>query len=284
MTETYIFFPRLDLSVDRRYRPRPSTGRPPAPWCRESTIPMTFCCALKCRDGIVALADTQIVRGSEQVNKSKLAILHDRGESFFIMTSGLRSVRDKLMIYAEEAIAGSDVGCERLYQAANLFGTQMQRIREEDGSSLKAANLPFNAHAIIGGWLAGDSEPSLFYLYPEGNWIEVDVDSPWFMIGRSSYGKPILDRQMRVDVSLERATALALLAFDATQTSVTDVDYPIDMLTLASADRETRQARFSRETLAPATDDWHTRLAEALDALPMDWADSLVAPGGRRPD
>ena len=245
---------------------------------------MTFCCALKCRDGIVALADTQIVRGSEQVNKSKLAILHDRGESFFIMTSGLRSVRDKLMIYAEEAIAGSDVGCERLYQAANLFGAQMQRIREEDGSSLKAANLPFNAHAIIGGWLAGDSEPSLFYLYPEGNWIEVDVDSPWFMIGRSSYGKPILDRQMRVDVSLERATALALLAFDATQTSVTDVDYPIDMLTLASADRETRQARFSRETLAPATDDWHTRLAEALDALPMDWADSLVAPGGRRPD
>ena len=236
---------------------------------------MTFCCALKCRDGLVALADTQIVRGSEQVNKSKLAILHDRDESFFIMSSGLRSVRDKLMIYAEEAIAESSEGCERLYQAANLFGAQMQRIREEDGEALAASKLPFNAHAIIGGWLREDPEPSLFYLYPEGNWIEVDDDSPYFMIGRSYYGKPILDRQMRSDVPLERAAALAFLALDATQASVTDVDYPIDMLSLSSADRATRQARYSREELAAASDDWQARLGDAIDALPMDWAGPL---------
>jgi len=237
---------------------------------------MTFCCALKCRDGLVALADTQIVRGSEQVTKSKLAILHDRDESFFIMTSGLRSVRDKLMIYAEEAIADSSAGCERLYQAANLFGEQMQRIREEDGEALKASKLPFNAHAIIGGWLRGDPEPTLYYLYPEGNWVEVDADSPYFMIGRSYYGKPILDRQMTGDVSLERATALAMLAFDATQTSVTDVDYPIDMLSLSAGDRTTRQARYGREDLASASRDWQEHLAAAIDSLPMDWAGSLL--------
>ena len=237
---------------------------------------MTFCCALKCRDGLVALADTQIVRGSEQVTKSKLAILHDRDESFFIMTSGLRSVRDKLMIYAEEALAEAEEGCERLYQAANLFGAQMQRIREEDGESLKASNLSFNAHAIIGGQLRGDDEPTLYYLYPEGNWIEVDPDSPYFMIGRSYYGKPILDRQMRGDVSLGRATALAMLAFDATQTSVTDVDYPIDMLSLAASDRTTRQARYERSDLARAAEDWQDHLAAAIDSLPMDWAGSLL--------
>ena len=244
---------------------------------------MTFCCALKCRDGLVALADTQIVRGSEQVTKSKLAILHDRDESFFIMTSGLRSVRDKLMIYAEEALAESSVGCERLYQAANLFGAQMQRIREEDGEALKASNLPFNAHAIIGGWFQQDPEPSLYYLYPEGNWVEVDADSPYFMIGRSYYGKPILDRQMTSAVSLERATALALLAFDATQTSVTDVDYPIDMLTLAAADRTTRERRYTRSDLADASDDWQRHLAQAIDTLPMDWADPLLCPGEGAP-
>jgi len=237
---------------------------------------MTFCCALRCRDGIVALADTQIVRGSEQVNKSKLAILHDRDESFFIMTSGLRSVRDKLMIYAEEAIREASSGCERLYEAANLFGAQMQRIREEDGEALKASNLSFNAHAIIGGWLRDDPDPSLFYLYPEGNWVEVDDDSPYFMIGRSYYGKPILDRQMRADVTLSRATALALLAFDATQTSVTDVDYPIDMLTLARSDRKTRQARYTRDDLEAASADWQARLGDAIDALPMDWAGPLL--------
>lgn len=238
---------------------------------------MTFCCALKCREGLVALADTQIVRGSEQVTKSKLAVLHDRDESFFIMTSGLRSVRDKLMIYAEEALAESSTGCERLYQTANLFGEQLQRIRAEDGESLKASGLPFNAHAIIGGRLQGDPEPSLYYLYPEGNWIEVDEDSPYFMIGRSYYGKPILDRQMRSDIPLPRATALAMLSFDATQTSVTDVDYPIDMLTLSSDDHVTRQARYTREDLASASSDWQRHLANAIDELPMHWADALIA-------
>ena len=237
---------------------------------------MTFCCALKCNGGLVALADTQIVRGSEQVSKSKLAILHDRDESFFIMTSGLRSVRDKLMIYAEEALAASSEGCERLYQAANLFGAQMQRIREEDGEALKASNLSFNAHAIIGGWLRGDPEPTLYFLYPEGNWVEVAEDSPYFTIGRSYYGKPILDRQMHAEVSLERATALAVLAFDATQTSVTDVDFPIDMLTLSRADRATRQARYERDALAPATAFWQAQLADALAHLPMDWAGELT--------
>ena len=237
---------------------------------------MTFCCALKCNGGLVALADTQIVRGSEQVSKSKLSILHDRDESFFIMTSGLRSVRDKLLIYAEEAIADAEQGCERLYQAANLFGAQMQRIREEDGEALKASNLSFNAHAIIGGWLRGDPEPTLYFLYPEGNWVEVAEDSPYFTIGRSSYGKPILDRQMHPGVSLERATALAVLAFDATQTSVTDVDFPIDMLTLSAADRGTRQARYERDALDPATTFWQAHLADALEHLPMDWAEGLL--------
>ena len=237
---------------------------------------MTFCCALKCRDGLVALADTQIVRGSEQLNKSKLSVLDGGDESFFVMTSGLRSVRDKLMIYAEEALDESG-GCTRLYQTANLFGEQMRRIREEDGEALEASGLTFNAHAIIGGWLAEDPEPSLHFLYPEGNWIEVDADSPYFMIGRSYYGKPILDRQMRADVSLTRAVALAMLAFDATQTSVTDVDYPVDLLTLARADRHARQARYDREDLAEAAASWRRHLAEAIDELPMEWAAALLA-------
>lgn len=249
---------------------------------------MTFCCALRCDEGIVALADTEIVRGSERLTKSKLAILHDRDESFFIVTSGLRSVRDKLMIYAEEALADADGGCERLYQAANLFGRALQRVREEDGEALAAARLAFNVHAIIGGWLRDDPAPSLFYLYPEGNWIEVHDDSPYFIIGRTHYGKPILDRQMRSDVPLARALALAVLAFDATAASVTDVGYPIDLLALAGRDRRTREARYEAADLAAASDAWHEALDRAIGALPMDWAAPLLderaqpAPGEKR--
>ena len=82
-----------------------------------------------------------------------------------------------------------------------------------------------------------DESPQLFYVYPEGNWVEVAFDSPYFMIGRSYYGKPILDRLLTNETSLSSAVALALLAFDATSTSVTDVGYPIDVAVLANERR-----------------------------------------------
>lgn len=136
--------------------------------------------------------------------------------------------------------------------------------------------MSFNAHAIIGGRLVDDAEPTLFYLYPEGNWIEVSPDSPWFMIGRTYYGRPILDRLMTHDASLQRSAALALLAFDATQQSVTDVDFPIDMLALARHDRTFSELRLSQTDLAETLAHWQRELASAVDRLPMDWSHALL--------
>ena len=81
---------------------------------------------------------------------------------------------------------------------------------------------------------AGNSKairrPTLFYIYPEGNWIEATADSPYFILGRTLYGKPILDRLLISDTPLAQALALAYLAFDATRTSVIDVAFPIDVI------------------------------------------------------
>jgi len=193
-----------------------------------------------------------------------------------VMTSGLRSVRDKLVIYVDEALSEPTEPVTRLYQVANLFGEQLRRIREEDGESLAQAKLSFNAHAIIGGRLTQDAEPTLFYLYPEGNWIEVSPDSPWFMIGRTYYGKPILDRLMHHGASLQLSAALALLAFDATQQSVTDVDFPVDMVALARDERSFREQRFSQADLTDTLEHWQRGLASAVDRMPMDWSRALL--------
>ena len=247
---------------------------------------MTFCIALKTRAGLVALADTQIVRGSEQLTKGKIGHLGGPEERLFVMSSGLRSVRDKLMIYVDEALDALPEAPTRLYQVVNLFGEQLRRIRDEDEQGLAAGNLKFNAHAIIGGRLAADTEPTLFYLYPEGNWIEVSPDSPWFMIGRTYYGRPILDRLMHHEVTLPRAAALALLAFDATQQSVTDVDFPVDMLSLGdTADAALNAHRFEQHELADTLDWWQQELAGALDRLPTRWSDALFGtPHGTCPE
>ncbi|MDA8743559.1 proteasome-type protease [Rubripirellula amarantea] len=237
---------------------------------------MTFCVGIKVNEGIVALADTRIVRGSEQVNKKKLAEFQHAGQALFTMTSGLRSVRDKTLTYVDETLRGEDVVRDRLYQFANLFGDQLRRVKEEDGPSLAATNHTFNMHAIIGGRLTADESPQLFYVYPEGNWVEVAVDSPYFVIGRTYYGKPILDRLLTSQTPLLEAIALALLAFDATCTSVTDVDYPIDLAVLGNNDMSPRFQRFSEADLAGTISHWTRALADSVHALPMDWALPLL--------
>ena len=236
---------------------------------------MTFCVGIQVKDGLIALADTQIVRGSEQHNKGKLAVLQHQNESFYLMTSGLRSVRDKAVIYLEEEIKNVQSNIDRLYQIANLFGEQLRRVKQEDGPSLAQSNFTFNLHAVIGGKLAGDERPTQFYIYPEGNWIESSIDSPYFVIGRTPYAKPILDRLLRYDSNLTNACALAVLAFNNTRTSVTDVDFPIDLITFPASATAMTQHRFTEQEMQGATNWWEQRLAETAREFPMDWAAPL---------
>ena len=71
---------------------------------------MTFCVGIKVDQGLVALADTQIVKGGERLSKGKLTLIEYRAQRLFIMTSGLRSLRDKTVIYLEEKLAEDDSG------------------------------------------------------------------------------------------------------------------------------------------------------------------------------
>ena len=240
---------------------------------------MTFGIGIKVREGIVALADTQIVVGSERVRKQKLAALYHANDSMFAMTSGLRSVRDKSLTYLSERLRNQVEPLNRLYRVVNMFGEELRKVREEDGPSLARSNISFNTHAIIGGCLAQDTSPQLFYVYPEGNWIEAAPDSPYFIIGRTSYGKPILDRLLRFDTPLRTAVALSLLAFDATRASVTDVDCPIDIAVIAEGNRHATFHRFVQSDISVVTEWWSRMLSEGLAAMPMQWTDVLFKDG-----
>ncbi len=236
---------------------------------------MTFCLGIKVKQGLIALADTRIVKGPEQLSKGKVSLLEHDGRAFFVMTSGLRSVRDKAVIYLTEHLARLATPYDRFYQVANAFGEQLRRVYAEDGLALAAGKLTFNLHTIIGGQLANDADPEMFYIYPEGNWIEASADSPYFVIGRTAYGKPILDRFLVWNTSLKTSVALAYLAFDATRTSVTDVDYPFDILMLENGGSRFRQQRFDAVHLHDAQEWWQQRLRAALHDMPHQWADRL---------
>ena len=235
---------------------------------------MTFCVGVRVREGIIGLADTQIVKGEEVSSKAKLSLHQHGGRPFFVMTSGLRSVRDKVVLRLEDALDALDAPPARLHQLATAFGDELRNVRAEDGPSLDAGGLRFNLHGIIGGQLVEDDEPELLLIYPEGNWVIATDDSPSFIIGRTAYGKPILDRLLTPTTTVPHAIALAYLAFDATQASVVDVEFPIDIVVIS--DGELRAQRFERDDLAATHDSWQHHLQEAVSALPIEWAAGLL--------
>ncbi len=236
---------------------------------------MTFCVGLKVREGLIALGDTRIVKGDEHVIKSKLSFSTDGPSPWWLMTSGLRSIRDKTVVYLEQEIKNGVATHSNLFELANCFGEQLRRVRAEDGPSLAANNYAFNLHTILGGQLEKDLSPSMFYIYPEGNWIESSEDSPYFIIGRTHYAKPILDQLLTFDTPIRLALALAYLAFDATRTSVTDVDFPADIMLYNALTSQSSYRRFHEEELRPVSKWWNQELSQALKRFPTDCFDSL---------
>ena len=236
---------------------------------------MTFCVGLRVREGLIALGDTRIVKGDEHVIKSKLSFSTNGSSHWWLMTSGLRSIRDKAIVYFEQVTSQELQKQKNLFELANCFGEQIRRVRSEDGSSLANSNYSFNLHAILGGQLENDPTTKMFYIYPEGNWIDSSEDSPYFIIGRTHYAKPILDRLLRYETPIRSALALAYLAFDATRSSVTDVDFPVDMILSNALVGQTTFRRFLEKELSPVSQWWNQELASILERFPTQAFDSL---------
>src|SRR6202790_1282484 len=118
---------------------------------------MTFCLGITVDQGLVGIADTRVVAGNECLTARKTATYQGPGFSFFVMNSGLRSARDKILLHFEEAFAQDTMARDRLFKVVNLFAKQVRRVSEEDGEALRQADLTFNAHSLIGGQMSGDS-------------------------------------------------------------------------------------------------------------------------------
>ena len=86
--------------------------------------------------GIVAIADSLVTSGSECITASKVFSFQQGQQSVFIMTAGLRSVRDKALTYFEETLDQEGAGYDRLFKAVNMLGEQLRRVAREDKEAL----------------------------------------------------------------------------------------------------------------------------------------------------
>lgn len=237
---------------------------------------MTYCLGIKVRKGLVAIADTRITSGSETTMAKKIS-LHKQGDNnIFLMTSGLRSVRDKAVTYFEEVLEEQGSHFDKMYKAVNAFGEQLRRVAKEDKKSLSESGLSFNLFTIVGGKLERDKEHKLFLLYPEGNWIEIGEATPFTIIGNSGYGNPILKRALTYESPLNIAIKTGFLSFDSTRVSANDVGYPIDMVIYHKDTGFMHEARLTEADTGSFAADWNEKLSQAIKDIPDDWIDEIV--------
>ena len=237
---------------------------------------MTFCVGMKLKDGLVGLADTLIITGNEGITAKKISIFSDEKNCMFLMTSGLRSVRDKALTYFNESLNESEIHFDKVYKAVNAFANELRKVREEDIDALEETGLTFNLFTIIGGQFENDPEPKLFLLYPQGNWVEIGVRSPYVIIGETKYGKPIIKRTLTQQTSMETALKIAYLAFDSTRINAIDVDFPIDIVLYKPDSFEIHQYRKTSGELSDISKWWQERLRQSAEEIPAEWIKDLL--------
>ncbi len=238
---------------------------------------MSFCLGIKVEGGLVCIADTLLTAGSECSTAAKIFTYQHERQCMFIVTSGLRSVRDKALTYFEEILDESGPTFDRLFKGLNAFAGQVRRVAEEDKAALAESGLEFNIRALVGGQFERDREHKLYLLYPQANWVEIGQGTTSQIIGATGYGKPVLDRTLKYGDPMSFALKVGCLAFDSTRISAADVDFPIDVALYERDSFALVAQRYEKQDLAEISNWWQERLRQSVNELRSDWAEPLLS-------
>jgi putative proteasome-type protease len=196
---------------------------------------MTYCVGLLVDTGLVLLSDSRTNAGVDQINTfRKMATFQRANERVLVlMSAGNLAITQAVVNLLHEPPENSNdppkiYAATNLFNAARVVGDALREIYRRDAEALKEQGHDFNGNFILGGQIRGE-EPRLFHIYSAGNFIESSPDTPYFQIGESKYGKPIIDRVISRSSSLAEAAKCALVSMDSTIRSNLTVGPPLDL-------------------------------------------------------
>ena len=234
---------------------------------------MTYCVAISVNAGMVFCSDSRTNAGVDQIGTySKMFRFEELGpeRQFVILTAGnlattqatIAQLKKDIRQKAETSLATvSSIG-----EAADYLGA-ISRAQQEKHAGSSAS---FQASFILGGQIDG-SEHRIVLIYPEGNHITSGKNTPYLQIGESKYGKPILDRILNLETSLDTAALCALVSMDSTMRSNLTVGPPIELLVYETDSfRFFPYYRYEEDSafLRDLKKSWDQRLREAFHLLP----------------
>ena len=197
---------------------------------------MTYCAGVMINAGMVLASDSRTNAGVDNISTfRKMKSFERPGERVIvIVNSGNLAVTQATLNQLEQANRHADMGrsllnVSSMWEAAELVGNALREVRGRDGPFLLSGNVDAGANFIIGGQIAGEVQ-RLFLVYSEGNFIEATLETPYFQIGEVKYGKPIIDRVIAADTSLDDAVKCVLVSFDSTMRSNLSVGLPVDLV------------------------------------------------------
>ena len=197
---------------------------------------MTYCVGLMLNRGLVFMSDTRTNSGVDNISTFRKMFTWDvpGDRSITLMTAGNLATTQSVVSLLEErskqpgARQPGILEEESMFQVATMVGNLLKEVIATHAEAGQRADSTFNATMILGGQI-GDGEPRLFLIYPEGNFIEASFDTPFFQIGETKYGRPILVRAYDPEMSFEDAIKLLSLSFDSTIKANLSVSLPLDV-------------------------------------------------------
>lgn len=239
---------------------------------------MTYCVGMMLDRGLVFMSDTRTNAGLDNISTfPKMHFWDDPGKRHItLMTAGnLATTQAVVSLLDGRSKAHDDrnpslLEVPSMFQAARLVGDTLKEVIAQHADTGQKADAAFNASIILGGQVAG-GEPRLFLIYPEGNFIEADPDTPFFQIGEIKYGRPILVRAYSRDLEFADAIKLLLVSFDSTVKANLTVGPPFDFHLYDAGSCSTgKTGRIETDDpyYQSISKGWGDALKEALDSLP----------------
>jgi len=238
---------------------------------------MTYCIAASINEGLILVSDSRTNAGIDNVSTHgkmhAFDTLDDR-KIVLLCAGNLATTQAVLEQLHRDKIKSAEINfntVECLSEAADYLGhISVEKQKQHKNSQGQSAFNP-SATFILAGQI-GDEPHGAYMVYAEGNSITTSANTTFLQIGESKYGKPILDRFLKLNTPIEEAARCCLVSMDSTIRSNASVGPPVEMLIY-------RKDSFKLDEYYCFDDDddymlqlrrsWENKLREAIAALPI---------------
>ena len=240
---------------------------------------MTYCVAISLDAGLVFASDSRTNAGVDQVSTySKMHLFPGPGRQFVLLSAGnLATTQAVLAQLRRDRESESDDSLDSardMAEAAEYLGRVSRSQEDKHSEAVAKAGFSADATFIIGGQIEREP-PQIYLVYPQGNYITTSQRTRFLQVGETKYGKAILDRIVKPEMSLEDAALCALVSVDSTMRSNAGVGPPVELLTYKP------DTFRPGEYLSLAEDDpylltikksWNAKITQAFRELPgLTW-------------